>query len=82
MANLRGQEQINIQVPFELVGPGRVEINNNGSIATFEGITIFSVEPAIFEVSVDGVRIAAALRTSPSYRRKSPLCRTRLFFCF
>ena len=63
MANLRGQEQINIQVPFGLVGPGRVEINNNGSIATFEGITIFSVEPAIFEVSVDGVRIAAALHT-------------------
>ena len=63
MANLRGQEQINIQVPFGLVGPGTVEINNNGSIATFEGITIFSVEPAIFEVSVDGVRIAAALHT-------------------
>ena len=61
MANLNGQEQINIQVPFGLVGPGTVEIDNNGSRATFEGITIFSVQPAVFEVSLDGVRIAAAL---------------------
>ena len=61
MANLNGQEQINIQVPFGLVGPGTVEIDNNGSRATFEGITIFSVQPAVFEVSLEGVRIAAAL---------------------
>ena len=61
MVNLSGQEQINIQVPFGLVGPGNVEINNNGSSATFEGITIFSVQPAIFEVFLEGVRIAAAL---------------------
>ena len=61
MANLNGQEQINIQVPFGLVGPGAVEIENNGSRATFEGITIFSVQPAVFEVSLEGVRIAAAL---------------------
>ena len=61
MANLSGQEQINIQVPFGLLGPGVVEIENNGSRATFRGITLFSVQPAIFEVSLDGVRIAAAL---------------------
>ena len=61
MANLNGQEQINIQVPFGLLGPGTVEIDNNGSRGTFEGITIFSVQPAVFEVSVDGVKIAAAL---------------------
>ena len=61
MANLSGQEQINIQVPFGLVGRCVVEIENNGSRATFRGITLFSVQPAIFEVSLDGVRIAAAL---------------------
>ena len=61
MANLSGQEQINIQVPFGLLGPGVVEIENNGSRATFRGITLFSVQSAIFEVSLDGVRIAAAL---------------------
>ena len=50
-------------MPFGLVGRGAVTIENNGSRATFEGVTILSVQPAIFEVSLDldGVRIATAL---------------------
>lgn len=51
-ANVEGQEQINLQVPFE-VRPGQtttVEIENNGSRSAVANIAVFSAQPGIFEI--------------------------------
>jgi len=62
MANVNGQEQINVQVPFgTAVGNAQVAINNNGASASFEGIPIVQKKPSIFEFNVGAQRIAAAL---------------------
>jgi uncharacterized protein (TIGR03437 family) len=41
-------------------------INNNGSTTTITGVQILSVQPGIFEVSVEGGRFAAALHADYS----------------
>jgi uncharacterized protein (TIGR03437 family) len=63
MANINGQEQINIQVPFGVPAPGEalVTIINNGASATFPGVPTFAAQPAVFEVTLPGGRIAATL---------------------
>jgi uncharacterized protein (TIGR03437 family) len=62
IVNVNGQEQINLQTPFETdVGPATVLIDNNGSQSTIEGIPVNSVQPGIFEIFIEGQRIAAAL---------------------
>jgi uncharacterized protein (TIGR03437 family) len=63
MANVQGQEQINIQVPFELSAPGTttVVITNNNSSATFTGVQLLAIMPGIFENGPPGMKIAAAL---------------------
>jgi uncharacterized protein (TIGR03437 family) len=62
LANVNGQEQINIQVPFG-IAPGAVPvvIGNNGSSTTISGVQVATAQPGIFEVSVEGGRFAAAL---------------------
>ena len=63
LANVNGQEQINVQVPFGSTAPGTatVRIENNGAQSTVTGVPLFPVQPGIFENLRDGVRIAAAL---------------------
>ncbi len=63
LANVNGQEQINVQVPFGLTAPGTatVRIENNGAESTIAGVPLLAVQPGIFENSRNGVRIAAAL---------------------
>lgn len=64
MANVNGQEQINIQVPFATPAPAAdivVTIENNGSSASFSGIRTFIVQPGIFEFTLPEGRFAAAL---------------------
>ncbi len=63
LANVNGQEQINVQVPFGLTAPSTatVRIENNGAQSTVRGVPLFPVQPGIFENRRDGVRIAAAL---------------------
>ena len=63
LANVNGQEQINVQVPFGLTAPSTatVRIENNGAQSTVTGVPLFPVQPGIFEDRRDGVRIAAAL---------------------
>ncbi|MCB9386032.1 MAG: hypothetical protein H6509_15585 [Bryobacterales bacterium] len=54
------QEQINVQVPFELT-PGQsttVEIENNGSRATVGGVPVFAAQPGVFQ---DATGFAAAV---------------------
>jgi len=65
LANVNGQEQINIQVPFNIPAPGTatVVINNNGSSASFQGVQILPVQPGIFEFSSGGTLLAAAMHT-------------------
>jgi uncharacterized protein (TIGR03437 family) len=68
MANVSGQEQINIQVPFGIPAPANVvvTITNNGASATIPGVPTFAQRPGIFEVTVPGGRIAAALHADYS----------------
>jgi len=64
MANISGQEQINIQVPFFANAPSDsavVTIENNGVSASFSGVRVFVVQPGIFEVTLPEGRFAAAL---------------------
>jgi uncharacterized protein (TIGR03437 family) len=63
LANVNGQEQINIQVPFGIPSPGVVPvvISNNGSSTTISGVQIETVRPGIFSVAVEGGSYAAAL---------------------
>jgi len=56
------QEQVNLQVPFGVpVGSATVVIDNNGSRTTITGVRILAVLPGIFEFTLEGVRLAAAL---------------------
>ena len=63
LANVNGQEQINIQVPFGLQqGVVTVVVENNGSQATMEGVPVFAEQPGIFEYNFGGgQRLAAVL---------------------
>jgi uncharacterized protein (TIGR03437 family) len=63
LANVNGQEQVNIQVPFGIPSPGVVPVvvTNNGSSTTISGAQVATVQPGIFGVSVEGGRFAAAL---------------------
>ena len=66
IANVNGQEQISIQVPFGIPAPGltTVIIENNGSRTTVTGVVMFAVQPGIFEFSANGVRVAALLHAN------------------
>lgn len=64
LVNLNGQEQINFQVPFETTGNfATVVVDNNGSQATITGVPVFTPQPGVFEVAVEGGTFAAALHT-------------------
>ncbi len=55
--------QINLQVPFQTAaGSATVVINNNGKTATIQNVPVNAVQPGVFEITVEGKRIAAALR--------------------
>jgi uncharacterized protein (TIGR03437 family) len=68
MANINGQEQINIQVPFGTPAPGAVLVTiiNNGASATISGVPTFAAQPGVFEVTLPGGRFAAALHADYS----------------
>ncbi len=67
LADVNGQQQINIQVPFGLAaGPASVVVNNNGSSTTIAGVQILAQQPGIFEVTVGNQRFAAALHADYS----------------
>ena len=62
IVNINGQEQLNIQVPFETAGNfATVVVENNGSQGTITNVPIFNPQPAVFEVNVEGGTFAAAL---------------------
>ena len=62
IVNLNGQEQINLQVPFETpVGAADVTINNNGVELVVNDVPINRLQPGVFEINIEGERIAAAL---------------------
>ncbi len=64
LANIKGLEQINIQVPFETPAPAvnvTDTIENNGTSKTFSGIRTFRAQPGIFEILQGSTRVAAAL---------------------
>jgi uncharacterized protein (TIGR03437 family) len=67
MANLNGQEQINIQVPFGIAaGQVAVTIVNNGASATFSNVLLFTWQPGIFEYTLPAGRFAAVLHADYS----------------
>lgn len=60
--NINGQEQLNIQVPFETGGNfATVVVENNGSQGTAPNVPIFNPQPAFFEVTLPSGTFAAAL---------------------
>lgn len=62
IVGIDGSEQINLQVPFETpVGDADVTINNNGVELVVNDVPINRVQPGVFEINVEGQRIAAAL---------------------
>ena len=66
IANVNGQEQVSIQVPFGIPAPGvtAVTIENNGSRTTVRLVPLFAVQPGIFEFTANGVRVAAVLHAN------------------
>ena len=62
IANVNGQEQINIQVPFETPAPAdgiEVIVCNNGALATFF-VQTFRTQPGLFEIPfAEGLFVAA-----------------------
>ena len=66
LANVSGQEQINIQVPVDVPAPVddiTVTIENNGSVASFSGIRTHLVQPGVFQFTLPGGLFAAALHS-------------------
>lgn len=62
LVNVNGQEQVNIQVPFETTGNfATVTVNNNGSQGTVANVPVFNPQPGVFEVNIEGGTFAAAL---------------------
>jgi uncharacterized protein (TIGR03437 family) len=63
IANVNGQEQLNIQVPATVPAPGTVSvmIDNNGAIATVSGVQMLAVQPGIFQVTLAEGLFAVAL---------------------
>jgi len=62
LADVNGQQQINVQVPFETApGFASVELRNSGSSTMVEGVPVSALHPGVFEVSDGDVRVAAAL---------------------
>jgi uncharacterized protein (TIGR03437 family) len=70
VTNLNGQEQINLQVPFELI-PGTsttVQIVNNGQRVSVEGVPVYAAKPGIFEVPLGpgGLPLGAVIHPNGS----------------
>ena len=66
LANVSGQEQINIQVPVDVPAPAddiTVTIENNGSMASFSGIRTHLAQPGIFQVALPEGLFAAVLHS-------------------
>ena len=66
LANVSGQEQINIQVPMDVPAPAdgiTVTIENNGSVASFSGVRTHLVQPGIFQVVLPEGLFAAVLHS-------------------
>ena len=66
LANVSGQEQINIQVPVGVTAPAddiTVTIENNGSVASFPGVRTHLVQPGIFQITLPEGLFAAALHS-------------------
>ncbi|MEZ5394551.1 MAG: hypothetical protein R2724_17190 [Bryobacterales bacterium] len=67
LANVNGQEQINIQVPFGLAGPTvTAVVENQGSLATISGIPLSAAQPGVFEYALNNQLYAAVLHADYS----------------
>ena len=70
VANVNGQEQINFQVPVGIISNGtvQVQVNNNGSVGTLNGIAVMPFQPGIFEYVPVGTsaKYAAVLKPDGS----------------
>ncbi len=85
--NEGGQEQINFQVRTDLGVPAavRIEVNNNGSVATVSNVPVLRVQPGIFEFVPSGgaLRFAAAVKPDGSViSPANPVSRGGVFSLF
>ena len=69
VSNQNGQQQVSIQVPFEIsAGPATVVINTPGSgTATLNNVPIQPVAPGLFETQYNGQNFAVVTRPDGSY---------------
>lgn len=69
VSNQSGQEQVAVQVPFEVSpGPATVVINaTGGGTATISGVQIQPVAPGLFETPYNGQNFAVVVRPDGSY---------------
>ncbi len=70
VSNVNGQEQVTVQAPCELTGPGTVSVtvDVSGASSTVTGVPVLSVQPGIFETSDSSKnRFAVVLRSNGSF---------------
>ena len=72
---VKGQEQINFQVPAELATPSdvQVQVNNNGSVGTVSTVPVTLVQPGIFEYTPAGSALLYAAVIKPDGSTVGPL---------
>jgi uncharacterized protein (TIGR03437 family) len=70
VTNLNGQEQINLQVPFELAAgtSTTVHVVNNGQRSSVEGVPVYTAKPGIFEAPLGpgGLPLGAVMHPNGS----------------
>ncbi len=65
VARMGVQEQINLQIPFEVAaGPASIVLDNNGAVTTVPGVAVNPVQPGIFQVPDGESFVAAALHVN------------------
>jgi uncharacterized protein (TIGR03437 family) len=65
VANVNGQQQINLQWPFDMQGNDRVVVGNNGSLSVPVPARYFSAQPAIFMIDATTPAIEHASNFQP-----------------
>ena len=69
VSNQNGQEQVGVQVPFEIApGTATVVINaTGGGTATISNVPVQAVAPGVFETTYNGQNFIVAIRPDGSY---------------
>ncbi|HUS06335.1 MAG TPA: Ig-like domain-containing protein [Bryobacteraceae bacterium] len=68
VSNVNGQEEINVQVPFEVQpGTATIEIRTGATSQTLSNVTVQPLAPGVFETNENGRRYAVIVREDGSF---------------